>query len=574
MKKCDPERGIKIKNLRITIVKLCPKAGYIETRKRMKKKRYFFNGEGSGGDLADANEQELAKTSFSSPDGNAEPIKNSPAADSLPLSSQTVVPPHGDDICSTEAPCDNSTEEPAAPSLPHETPHISDPATDSQASDTTPSPSRPLHSHHEAQEELDGLPADPDCRLSCSESLPKEAQAPIAPRRQEERSRSSGKAAEEAASEEVVGAATRNSKGRSGRGYPYILLIALCFLTALSLVGAAIFSASPWRETDNAPTSDSTPADPTSPQDSPSSTDDTQAPPSYLSRARSSVGIRASLDDRQVCLSGVGLFSDGYIATVYDPLLEDGQTEVTLWNGKVYPAAYVGSLPSAGLSLLRISSDSELEYLSLSDISLEKADTGDALYAIGSAESGELPCSLYACHVSHSDRSLDSTDTEGRRHTLSVIQLSGLADSSLLGCPLFDSNGNGVALALSQSSRSDAYFAVSLHSVAELLSFIRDGETPSKEALSLLLRTPAILGIEGKQACVDGIWGIEITGFPQNGDAEEKLRRGDLIVRIDGTAVASTATLKQLLEGYSSGDSAEIFVYRNGQKLSFVVRLG
>ena len=510
----------------ITKVKLCANLGYMKTRIFMKKKRYFFRGEAAGGDLVDTNEQELAKAPFSPPESGVRLAENNGEENQAHKEGETET-----DVCAVL----KTDEEPA---LKTEEAVLSEAQ---EQGEELPAPT-----FEEALTHGGALP-----KGNGGEPLPKLPKGQTVPLEEEN---------------EEEGSADERSGG--SRGYPYILLIALCFISALALVCGALLFQQPESEAE-AVTDTAAPLG--------TDTADTSRLPStgwdYSSRCRTSVGIRADGEDGQVCLSGVGLFSDGYIATVYRPALESGQSEVTLWNGKVYPAVCVGSIPSAGLSLLRISPHSELEYLSLSEISEGGVSAGEELYAIGSAEGGKLNGSLFLCAVSHSDRSLELLDGDGRRHMLSAIQLSGLAEAGLLGCPLFDGNGNGVALALSCGDNAEVCFAVSLKSVAELLSLVKNGEAPTREALSQLLRTPAVLGIEGKQACVDGIWGVEITGFSHEGDAEEKLRRGDLIFRIDDTAVASVDTLRQLLEEYSSGESAEIFVYRKGQRLSFVVRL-
>ena len=476
----------------------------------MKKKRNFFRGEAAGGDLADTNEQELAKAPFS-PFGKEEEPRGGKKA-----SNDTEISPEGVAWRKREE-------------LPSEI-----------------GEERISESRGALDEPMDG--AVPKLCCGRKETADGEEKEPKVP----------SDTGEE-----------KGTRSRSGRGYPYILLIALCFVFALALVGGAVALSRPRDGADDAADTYLPPKNDTS-----DVSQGGQTVRDYSALSRTSVGIRASLEGEQIYFSGIGVFSDGYIATVYDPLLERGLIEVTVWNGKVYPAVFVGALPEARLSLLRISADSELEYLKESEISPKGVSEGDVLYGIGSAAKGELPCSLYVCNVSHSSRAVDTDGADGKRHILSAIQISGLEDNSLLGSPLFDGEGNGIAMAFSIDSGADVCFALSLHSAAELLRFVRDSETPSKEALSVLLHTPATLGIEGKQACIDGIWGIEIGGFSQNPDAERKLRRGDLIFRVDDTAVVSPASLGQLLEKYSSGETAEIFVYRHGQRLSFAVTLG
>ena len=360
-------------------------------------------------------------------------------------------------------------------------------------------------------------------------------------------------------------------KVKEGRGYGYILLIAVCFLIAASLVVFSVWSVSGEPTSDTQATSDSDVSDNGTESSDLLDAKHMSADELYGARVRTSVGISGHTDEESVYFSGVGVFSDGYIATVYSPVWESGTVEVTLWDGSIYPAQVVGSAPEAKLTLLKIPSGTALEYALPED-----CDTavGGRLYAIGSAAEGALGASLYPCRVSHTERVYEFTDGEGRVRMAKVTQISGFDDGSMVGCPLFDEYGNALAMTFAAVDGENTGFAVSLSDAAEILRYIRDGERPAAQALARVAYTPALLGIEGEQACVDGIWGVEIRDFTDyNCDAALKLRRGDLIFRIDGVMVADTSTLRETLLDYASLQNAEIFVYRNGQKLSFPVTL-
>ena len=103
---------------------------------------------------------------------------------------------------------------------------------------------------------------------------------------------------------------------------------------------------------------------------------------------------------------------------------------------------------------------------------------------------------------------------------------------------------------------------------------IRFGGEPSEELLARLAFLPASLGIIGEQAQAGELFGVSVKGFADDSsDAAAKLREGDLIFRINDTLIPDTVTLKSELEKLTPGDSVEVFVYRQEQRLSFFVVL-
>ena len=480
----------------------------------MKKKSYFTKRKDSEvGDLADINEQELAKSLDSHPHNDRE----------------EAPPPPPTDIDDNSTVSQDLTQD-VVFSQQHE---------DSEALPTPPPPSK--------------IVPKEDCSYNCGacgeDTVPPDKEQDDIPLKKDVRER---------------------------KGLIYVLLIALCFILSVAIVSLSVFGRqentphktdSTTKSTDTVPDAETTPPSVMSPSDI------------YETRVRSSVGVRATLNGEQIYHSGVGIFDGGYIATVYSPIFAEGAIKVTLWNGQVYPASEVGSIPEAKLSLLRVTADTELEYLSSVSFSPQ---TGDSLYTIaGSGENdGESSSAsrsgLYTGTVSHTDAVYKFTDNDGRTRISKGIRVCGFYSGGLPGSPVFNGNGDGIGIILSTETDANYCFVAPLEGAKALLSPLVSGKYPPEESISSFAYAPAQLGISGSQACVDGIWGVEIQDFHtncSNCDASKKLRRGDLLFRIDNRAVANVSTLVSLLEEYRKGDVAIIYVYRNGQRLSFPVAL-
>ena len=285
------------------------------------------------------------------------------------------------------------------------------------------------------------------------------------------------------------------------------------------------------------------------------------------------LGVKAtvSVKGEGAYYSGVAVFGDGYIATLYEAVDGAENIEITLWDGSVYPAELVGGNSTVNLALLKTEAKG-LEYVSVG--SSEELAVGNAVYAIGNVGEGKYSSSLIACRVSFSRRVLELVGYDGTQRRAVAIQINGLQDGALKGCPVFNAYGEAVAMTLTCESGSSAGFALPLDIAAEILSVIRFGGEPSEELLARLAFLPASLGIIGEQAQAGELFGVSVKGFADDSsDAAAKLREGDLIFRINDTLIPDTVTLKSELEKLTPGVSVEVFVYRQEQRLSFFVVL-
>ena len=176
--------------------------------------------------------------------------------------------------------------------------------------------------------------------------------------------------------------------------------------------------------------------------------------------------------------------------------------------------------------------------------------------------------------MSHPSRSFE-LDTDGGVRIASTVEISGLDNASMQGAPIFNQSGEAIAFVFAALEGKNTVLALPIDGVLGVLEVMKNGDEPSREALEALAYSPASLSVWCKQSCAGGVWGVEITSFEGGGgDSAVKLRRGDLIYRINDTFVAGTDALRASLSELRAGDEARIYVLRGGQRLSFDVILG
>ena len=359
----------------------------------------------------------------------------------------------------------------------------------------------------------------------------------------------------------------RQEKNRMGRIYAAV--IATCMLLALLVLGLSVTYGtvnSGEVQTDTLEQNDAQ----TDRLDPPSDDYDMGAGElDFLSQ--SAVSVVVEKDGGLFYASGTAVLENGYVATVYSAIKDASGIKIVLSDGSAYPADVVAYNESVGLALL--SSDAKGLHAVVKS-SGEDFWVGETVYAVGNADGASLVSSLFAGRVSYPSRSYEFS-AGGDKRIANTVQISGFDNESLLGSPVFNQNGEAIAIVFAALSGKNTCFALPIEGVLGVLNTMKNGGELSKEALEVLAYSPATMSVFGKQSCIDGIWGVEIMDFAdRNGDSAVKLRRGDLIYRINETFVAGTDALAAELFELRSGDEAKIYVLRGGQRLSFDVILG
>lgn len=509
----------------------------------------------SGEDLADINEQELAK------DGN-----------SLSGLGQMRADEPEDTAKDAEKPSEqNSSEE--SDTTVKEAEETAD-ATEAQASDVSEnadgSEGSPTGEGYE-----DSLPAPVEEVTDVCSVVPSESDD-TAEGSAEETDQTEIEADTEAQAEKKTQKEPPKKKSkRRGRGYVFI--ICACFLASVALLIFTVIGDRADSE-ENAQSADSSQAltdtDADTDGDAVSSSLSVMSTGAlYEKCSESAVSVVARGDNGESYSSGFAIFSDGYIATLYEGVADADSISVILSDGSEHEARLVGGDATVNLALLQTSVPT-LSCVSVGGSS--ELYAGSELYAIGSMGEGSLCASLVSCQVSYAGRSALIVGADGVTRKVNTVQISGLSDAELKGCAVFDPYGNAVGIVFDSCADSSVGFFIPLEGAKAVLESIMRGEELSEEVIGAIAYIPAALGIFGEQAQTEdgSLWGVCIRSFTdENSDAALKLRVGDIIFKIDDTLTPDTASLSSKVQSLSAGQITEVFVYRNGQRLSFYVTL-
>ncbi len=302
----------------------------------------------------------------------------------------------------------------------------------------------------------------------------------------------------------------------------------------------------------------------------PPSTDVLTIPQVYTKVKDSVVGIIVTVAGNATVSQGSGtgiiLSEDGYIST--NAHVVDGATaiKVVLSNEKEYVAELIGSDSRTDIAVLKID-ETGLSPAEFGDS--ESLVVGETVIAIGNPYGLELAGTVTSGIVSALNRQIV---IDGFYMTL--IQTDASINPGNSGGPLVNSYGQVIGITSSkivQSGYEGIGFAIPM-----------SGATKIIEELSQhgYIKDRPFIGIQGSD--IDKSYaqiysipeGVYVEYVDPESDAYKKgLKRGDIIVAVEGVEISSMAQLDAEKNKKSPGDTLTLTVYRNTKKLEISVVL-
>ena len=272
--------------------------------------------------------------------------------------------------------------------------------------------------------------------------------------------------------------------------------------------------------------------------------------------------------------SGFFLTSDGYIATANHVVEGMDSLTVVEADGTRHSAVLVAGNALTDLALLKIEKN---DCPPLSFASSEELLIGERVIAIGTPASLDYAGSVCSGELSYVGRRVTIYGRDGQiQKKMNLLQTDASLNPGNSGCPLFDEYGNVVGIVTMRLG--DTYegmgFAIPSSGAMQILHAMMQGEELSEALLSAVSTTAPSLGILGEAQSEDGICGVRVLDFSSStAPISYILKKGDLIVQIDGTPVASRADVASALGQKIPGDTVAVTVLRGGQWLTFRVSL-
>ena len=273
--------------------------------------------------------------------------------------------------------------------------------------------------------------------------------------------------------------------------------------------------------------------------------------------------------------SGIVWDDEGHIVTNYHVIQGAHRALVNFGENEQVEARLVGDAPDKDLAVLQIdASGAGLVPIPLG--SSHDLEVGQTVLAIGNPFGFDH--TLTTGVISGLDREIEAMNG---RVIHGVIQTDAAINPGNSGGPLLDSAGRLIGLNTAIVSPSGAYagigFAVPVEIVNEIVPQLVQHGTVVRPVLGIVdypqvTRRLGIRGVlvrrveEGSAAAKAGI-------RPTIRDSKGAVRLGDIIVAIDGKAVASSRDLISVLSEYKADDQVTVTVLRDRRRVNLPVTL-
>ena len=164
----------------------------------------------------------------------------------------------------------------------------------------------------------------------------------------------------------------------------------------------------------------------------------------------------------------------------------------------------------------------------------------------------------------------------GTETLVDAIQTDAAINPGNSGGPLVDANGRviGINTAIADpGSSNNVGFAISISSAEPVVAALREGRTPKVAFMGVKTETvtPSLVH-QAHLSAQTGAYVADVTAG--QGAARAGMRRGDVIVEVDGHAITSNDDVLRIVREHQAGDTLPVTIERGSERLALRVTLG
>lgn len=267
---------------------------------------------------------------------------------------------------------------------------------------------------------------------------------------------------------------------------------------------------------------------------------------------------------RQASGSGVIVTEDGYIVTNNHVVEKGDRIEVTLFNKHKYEARLMGTDPSTDLAVIKID-ETNLPFIRFGNS--DSVEVGEWVLAVGNPFN--LESTVTAGIVSAKGRNLNLLRSRDNTAIEAFIQTDAAVNPGNSGGALVNLRGELVgintAIATPTGTFAGYSFAVPANLAHKVVNDLIKYGVVQRGFLGIQIAT--ITSELAQKEGLDDFAGVWVDSVNAESAAEEAgLKRGDVILRINGVSVNSAPELQEQISRFRPGDRIEV-TYRRGGKI-------
>lgn len=270
--------------------------------------------------------------------------------------------------------------------------------------------------------------------------------------------------------------------------------------------------------------------------------------------------------------SGVIISKDGYILTnshvirIGNNISKD--VEVYLNDGKNIKGKVVWSDTAVDIAIVKVEGVNNLLAAELGDS--DSLEVGQVAIAIGNPIDLAFQRSLSKGVISGLNRFIGQVDGGG--YMVGLIQTDASINGGNSGGPLVDEQGKIIGINTVKLQTAEGMgFAIPINSIKPIIeSVLKTGEYQPVALGATIMPVQTVQRMVNRSLGTN--YGLFIGNIQQNSPAESAgLKKGDILLEIDGNKIVSNETLRALLYKYKPGDKAKLTILRNGKKVEIEI---
>lgn len=289
--------------------------------------------------------------------------------------------------------------------------------------------------------------------------------------------------------------------------------------------------------------------------------------------------------------SGVIYKKDGknaYVVTNNHVIDGAKQIEIQLADGSKAVGKLVGSDIYSDLAVVKIPSDKVSNIAEFADSS--KLNIGETAIAIGSPLGTEYANSVTQGIVSSLKRTVTMTNEEGQTVSTNAIQTDAAINPGNSGGALINIEGQVIGINSSKISSTSNQtsgqssgnsvegmgFAIPSNDVVKIINQLESNGQVERPALGISMAGLSNLpsDVISKLKIPSNVTnGIVVASIQSGMPAQGKLKKYDVITKVDDKEVVSPSDLQSLLYGHQVGDSITVTFYRGENKQTVTIKL-
>lgn len=262
--------------------------------------------------------------------------------------------------------------------------------------------------------------------------------------------------------------------------------------------------------------------------------------------------------------------SYGYIMTNHHVIAGADKVIITLSNDDQVEGTVTGSDEYLDLAVVKIDTSHVSQVAKIG--TSEDSNVGDTVFTVGSPVGYEYRGTVTRGTLSGKNRMVEVSIASTNDFVMQVLQIDAAINPGNSGGPLVNINGEVIginSLKLVEDEIEGMGFAIPIEYAMNYVDDLEQGRELERPLIGItMLNATDVYGLyqNGIMLDEDIESGVVVISVSQNSGAEKAgLKKGDIILAVNGQKVSNAAYLKYELYKCNVGDTIEVSYMRNGK---------